>query len=42
LNPLFFQTQYPSDILTGYVFGGVWLTLNILLLEIYRLLSKVY
>lgn len=30
--------QYPSDILAGIVFGGVWLSFNILLLEIFRIL----
>lgn len=41
LSYLFLQTQYPSDILAGYVFGGVWLSLNILLMEIYRLFPYV-
>ena len=41
LNPLFFQTEYPSDVYAGYIFGGVWLTLNIILLEIYRIMPKV-
>ncbi|MDD7795336.1 VTT domain-containing protein [Clostridium sp. 'White wine YQ'] len=41
LNPLFFHTEYPSDVYAGYIFGGVWLTLNIILLEIYRIMPKV-
>jgi len=41
LSPLFYQIQYPSDVYAGYVFGGVWLTLNIVLLEIYRILPKI-
>jgi membrane protein DedA with SNARE-associated domain len=41
LSPLFYQIQYPSDIYAGYVFGGVWLTLNIVLLEVYRILPKI-
>ncbi len=41
LNPIFFQTEYPSDIYAGYVFGGVWLTVNIILLEIYRIIPKI-
>ena len=41
LNPIFFQTEYPSDIYAGYVFGGVWLTINIILLEVYRIIPKV-
>ena len=42
LNPLFFESQFPSDVFAGYAFGAVWLTLNILLLEIYRMLSRIY
>jgi len=30
-----------SEIYAGYVFGGVWLTLNIILLEVYKILSKI-
>ena len=41
LNPIFFQTQYPSDVYAGYIFGGVWLTINIILLEVYRILPKI-
>jgi membrane-associated phospholipid phosphatase len=41
LSPLFFNTQYPSDVAAGYVFGGVWLSLNIILLEVYRILPKI-
>ncbi|NMM64891.1 phosphatase PAP2 family protein [Clostridium sp. P21] len=41
LSPLFYQIQYPSDVYAGYIFGGVWLTLNIVLLEVFRILPKV-
>lgn len=41
LNPIFFQTEYPSDVYAGYVFGGVWLTINVILLEVYRILPKI-
>ena len=41
LSPIFFQTAYPSDVYAGYIFGGVWLTVNIILLEVYRLLPTV-
>lgn len=41
LAPLFFQTQYPSDVFSGYVFGGMWLSLNIVLLEIYRIMPTI-
>lgn len=41
LNPMFFQAEYPSDVYAGYIFGGVWLTLNIILLEVYRIIPKI-
>lgn len=41
LSPLFYHIQYPSDVYAGYVFGGIWLTLNIVLLEVYRILPKI-
>ncbi|HEX2926820.1 MAG TPA: VTT domain-containing protein [Ruminiclostridium sp.] len=41
LAPLFFKMQYPSDVTAGYVFGGVWLSLNIILLEVFRILPDI-
>jgi len=41
INPIFFQTEYPSDVYAGYIFGGIWLTINIILLEVYRILPKI-
>lgn len=41
LNPLFYETEFPSDVYAGYIFGGVWLTLNIVLLEVYRIIPKI-
>jgi len=41
LSPLFFQLQYPSDVFAGYVFGGVWLSLNIICLELLRILPNI-
>jgi len=41
LNPLFFHLEYTSDVVAGYVFGGLWLTLNIILLEIFRVLPEI-
>ncbi len=41
LSPLFFKLQYPSDVSAGYVFGGVWLSLNIILLEVFRVLPSI-
>jgi len=37
LSKIYFQLQYPSDIIAGYAFGGVCLSLNIILFELYRL-----
>ncbi len=41
INPIFFQIEYPSDVYAGYIFGGVWVTINIILLEVYRILTKI-
>lgn len=41
LSVVFFNIQYPSDATAGYVFGGVWLSLNIVLLEIFRVLPEI-
>ncbi|WP_338450577.1 VTT domain-containing protein [Niallia oryzisoli] len=41
ISRLYFNVELPSDIAAGYVFGGVWLGLNILLLEIFRLLRRI-
>lgn len=41
LTVIFFQVQYPSDAMAGYVFGGVWLSLNIVLMEVFRALLKI-
>jgi membrane-associated phospholipid phosphatase len=37
---IYLDLQYPSDVVAGYVFGVVWLRLNIVLLEIFRFLQK--
>lgn len=41
LSEVYIQTQLPSDVAAGYVFGGVWLSLNIVLLEVFRVLPEV-
>lgn len=38
---LFLEVQLPSDVAAGYVFGGVWLGINILLLVILCLMRSV-
>jgi membrane-associated phospholipid phosphatase len=40
ISRIYFDLQYPSDVVAGYVFGVVWLSLNIVLLEIFRFLQK--
>ncbi len=41
LSGVYLQIEKPSDIVGGYVFGGVWLSLNVILLEIYRILRRL-
>jgi membrane protein DedA with SNARE-associated domain/membrane-associated phospholipid phosphatase len=36
ISRIYFGIQYPSDVIAGYVFGGVWLSLNVVALEIFR------
>ena len=36
VSRVYLGVQFPSDVFAGYVFGGVWLSLNIVLLEIFR------
>jgi membrane protein DedA with SNARE-associated domain len=40
ISRIYFDLQYPSDVVAGYVFAGVWLSLNIILLEIFRFMQK--
>ncbi|WCK52934.1 VTT domain-containing protein [Aneurinibacillus sp. Ricciae_BoGa-3] len=42
LNGIYFGTESPSGTVAGYVFGGVWLSLTIFLMEIFRLLKKTF
>ncbi|NOU62750.1 phosphatase PAP2 family protein [Paenibacillus sp. LMG 31461] len=40
ISRIFFYVQYPSDVVAGYVFGGIWLSLNVILLETLRMLRR--
>ncbi|MFE5320928.1 bifunctional DedA family/phosphatase PAP2 family protein [Paenibacillus sp. NPDC056579] len=40
ISRIYFEIQYPSDVVAGYVFGGVWLSLIVVLLEIFRWLRS--
>jgi membrane protein DedA with SNARE-associated domain/membrane-associated phospholipid phosphatase len=41
ISRIFFNVQYASDVVAGYVFGGVWVTLNVILLEVFRI-ARLY
>ncbi|GIN93222.1 hypothetical protein J22TS1_42730 [Siminovitchia terrae] len=41
LSRVYLKLQYPSDIVAGYVFGGVWLSLNVLVMELFRFSHRV-
>ncbi|MFF2753265.1 bifunctional DedA family/phosphatase PAP2 family protein [Psychrobacillus sp. NPDC058041] len=36
LSQIYFNNHFPSDVVAGYIFGGVWVSLNVVLLEIFR------
>lgn len=40
ISRVYLNSQYPSDVISGYVFGGVWLSLNIILMEVFRTLKR--
>lgn len=41
ISKVFLDLQHPSDLVAGYVFGGVWVSLIILLIEGSRLLNLI-
>ncbi|UPK41251.1 VTT domain-containing protein [Paenibacillus pabuli] len=41
VSRIYFKMQYPSDVFAGYIFGGVWVSLNVMLLEIFRKLRAI-
>jgi hypothetical protein len=41
ISRLYFNVELPSGIAAGFVFGGVWLGLNIIYLEIFHLLRRI-
>lgn len=41
LSMVYLNLQYPSNIVAGYEFGVVWLSLSMVVLEIYRVLPKL-
>ncbi|MGG1014673.1 phosphatase PAP2 family protein [Bacillus subtilis] len=40
LSRVYVNEQYPSDVAAGYAFGGVWLGLNVLVMELFRFSSR--
>lgn len=40
ISKLFFGAANPSDVAAGFAFGGVWLSLSIILLEVFRILPE--
>ena len=41
LSTMYFKAQFPTDIIYGYAFGGFWLSLNVILMEVFRILPSV-
>lgn len=41
ISMVYFNFQYPSDVTAGFEFGVVWLTLIVILLEIYNVLPSI-
>ncbi|WP_243864505.1 VTT domain-containing protein [Paenibacillus castaneae] len=39
ISHIYFKLQFPSDVVAGYVFGGGWISLNVILLEVLRMLK---
>ncbi|WP_161793428.1 phosphatase PAP2 family protein [Cohnella kolymensis] len=40
VSRIYFDIQYPSDVAAGYAFGGTWLSLNVIVLEILRMIRN--
>ncbi|WP_052339236.1 VTT domain-containing protein [Gorillibacterium massiliense] len=40
VNTIYRGINYPSDVAAGFVFGGLWITLNVAVLEIFRLIRS--
>jgi membrane protein DedA with SNARE-associated domain/membrane-associated phospholipid phosphatase len=36
ISRIYFKVQFPSDVVAGYIFGGIWISLNVILLEVLR------
>ncbi len=40
IRAIYAGINYPSDVAAGFVFGGLWITLNVTVLEIFRLMRS--
>ncbi|MBB6669309.1 bifunctional DedA family/phosphatase PAP2 family protein [Cohnella nanjingensis] len=40
ISVIYLGIEYPSDVIAGYVFGGLWISLNVVLLEIFRVMKS--
>jgi membrane-associated phospholipid phosphatase len=41
LSTIYLNLAYPNDVIAAYLFGGIWLMLNIILLEVFRILPAI-
>ena len=41
LSTIYLNFAYPNDVIAAYIFGSVWLILNIILLEVFRVLPTI-
>jgi membrane protein DedA with SNARE-associated domain/membrane-associated phospholipid phosphatase len=41
VSVVFLNQQYPIEVIGGFIFGGVWVSMNILLLEVYRVIRRL-
>lgn len=41
LGEIIIGQSYPTEIILAYILGGAWLSLNIILLEVFRVLQKI-
>ncbi|MEQ8197121.1 MAG: hypothetical protein ABRQ27_03795, partial [Clostridiaceae bacterium] len=40
ISSLYFKSIYPSDIHSGLIFGSAWLIINLIFLEVNRIIKK--
>ncbi|MFC5530276.1 bifunctional DedA family/phosphatase PAP2 family protein [Cohnella yongneupensis] len=40
ISGIYLGSEYASDVVVGYVFGGLWISLNVVLIEIFRMMRR--